>query len=770
MMKFKAIIYLVLLSAFLKAENISIYNPIWTTQSKNSSESMPCGGGDIGLNVWVENGDLLFYMAQSGTFDENNTMPKLGRVRLHLEPNPFNSNDFKQELILKHGYISIKGKNANLSAKIKVWVDVFHPIIHVEVEASQPIVSKATYESWRYQNRLIRKMEGFQNSYKWAPPKGLTTKKDSISFRNNSVLFYHQNKGATVFDATVKQQGMEAVKDSLFNPLNNLIFGGLMSGDNMVASGTDTATYLTTDFKGWHLKSIKPLKKHHVQVVLNTGNFNTSDTWLASLKQQTSQVKVQKQRKATLAWWQQFWQRSYININSHTSDTSSVAWKVGRNYQLFRYMLGCNAYGKYPTKFNGGLFTYDPKFVNAERAFTPDFRNWSGGTFTAQNQRLVYFPMFKSGDFDMIPPQIEFYNRLLKNAEIRSKFYWNHSGACFTEQLENFGLPNPSEYGWKRPDDYDKGMQYNAWLEYQWDTSLEICYMALQLYHYNKEDIKAYLPLIESSLTFFDEHYRLLARQRGRKELDGDGHLVLYPGSSCETYKMAYNATSTVVALKTVLSGMLQLPNGYLSDKSKAALTAMKEAIPPIAFREMEGKKTIAPAKLWERINNTEVPQLYPVYPWGVYGVGKPDLEIAQNTYLYDTDAIKFRGHKSWKQDNIFAARLGFVDEAKRLSILKLNDSGRRFPAFWGPGFDWVPDHNWGGSGMIGLQEMLLQTDGDRILLFPAWPKEWDVEFKLHAPQQTTVEGILKDGKIISIKVTPEARKKDVEIFLNGLQ
>lgn len=38
----------------------------WTTQSKNSSESMPCGGGDIGMNVWVENGDVLVYMSRSG--------------------------------------------------------------------------------------------------------------------------------------------------------------------------------------------------------------------------------------------------------------------------------------------------------------------------------------------------------------------------------------------------------------------------------------------------------------------------------------------------------------------------------------------------------------------------------------------------------------------------------------------------------------------------------------------------------------------------------
>ena len=58
------------------------YNLAWNTQSKNSSESMPCGGGDIGLNVWTENGEILFYMSRSGAFDENNVFPKFGRVRL----------------------------------------------------------------------------------------------------------------------------------------------------------------------------------------------------------------------------------------------------------------------------------------------------------------------------------------------------------------------------------------------------------------------------------------------------------------------------------------------------------------------------------------------------------------------------------------------------------------------------------------------------------------------------------------------------------------
>jgi len=40
------------------------------------------------------------------------------------------------------------------------------------------------------------------------------------------------------------------------------------------------------------------------------------------------------------------------------------------------------------------------------------------------------------------------------------------------------------------------------------------------------------------------------------------------------------------------------------------------------------------------------------------------------------------------------------------------------------PGHYWVPYHNWGGLGIIGLKEMLLQTVGEKIHVLPAWPKE----------------------------------------------
>lgn len=747
-------------------------NVVWDTPSRNSSGSMPCGGGDIGMNVWVEDGDVLFYVSRSGTFDANNCQLKQGRFRLRLSPNPFkDAKDFRQELKLKDGYVEVSAGGT----QVQIWADVFHPAVHVEIAGGQSVQAQVFYENWRYKERLIRKGEGQQCSYKWAPPKGAVTTEDVVSPSGNKLLFYHRNPEQTVFDVAVAQQGMEGVKAQMMNPLKHLTFGGYLWGDHLEFAGTKDGIYAGTDYRAWEFRTSKVSREHRFCIVLHTEQAESLEQWKQGLenslqriapKGKISQKIVSKDRKQSRSWWNSFWQRSFIVAEGEAKE-------ITRNYTLFRYMLGCNAYGGVPTKFNGGLFTFDPCHMDEKQAFTPDYRKWGGGTMTAQNQRLVYWPMLKSGDFDMMPSQFDFYNRMLKNAELRSQVYWQHKGACFCEQIENFGLPNPAEYGFKRPDWFDKGLEYNAWLEYEWDTVLEFCQMILETGNYAGADITSYIPLIESSLTFFDEHYRMLASRRGRKALDGEGHLILFPGSACETYKMTNNASSTIAALRTVLETygkkeeMLKtippIPLRFVEVKDSLGSLNSSSSLNPTAISNL--KQTIAPAKSWERINNIETPQLYPVFPWRIYGVGKDGLEIARNTYFYDPDAVKFRAHTGWKQDNIWAACLGLTEEARRLSLAKLSDGPHRFPAFWGPGYDWTPDHNWGGSGMIGLQEMLLQANGDQILLFPAWPKEWDVHFKLHAPKKTTVEVTLKDGKVIDLKVLPESRKKDVVIM-----
>ncbi|PRD54200.1 DUF5703 domain-containing protein [Sphingobacterium gobiense] len=739
------------------------YYITWDKPSKHSGESMPLGGGDVGLNVWVENGDILFYLGKSGAFDENNTLLKLGRVRLQLYPNPFEGTAFKQQLQVDKGQVVISGEGNGVKAEVSLWVDVEHPNIYVDVQANKKIDVEASYENWRYKELYPKKRENNANSWKWAPPHEVVTKRDSVHAADDKVVFFHQNTDSTVFDIVVRQQDMEAVKDSLYNPLADLISGGVLQGQHFHFIEERFGKYMDTDYKAWVLKSKKPATKHTLQASLHVAGPVSVATWQQQLNTLSSPREPKTRIKnRNLDWWRAFWNRSYIRIQPANPNQHDESWQVGRNYQLFRFMLAANAYGEYPTKFNGGLFTYDPSSIDSTMNFTPDFRNWGGGTHTAQNQRLVYWPMLKSGDFDMLPAQFKFYQRIQGNAEWRSKVYWGHVGASFTEQIENFGLPNPAEYNWKRPESHDKGLQYNAWLEHQWDTVLEFCMMMLETANYSDADIRPYIPFIESCLRFFDEHYQYRAKQLGSKILDQNGHLIFYPGSSAETYKMAYNASTTVAALQEVTRRMLSLSSAEVNDSLRTYLEEFQQKIPPLPTRELDGKKMLAPAEIWSRINNTEAPQLYGVYPWGIYGVGRPDINLALNTFHHDPDVLKFRSHVGWKQDNIFAARLGLTEEAKKYTTLKLKNADRRFPTFWGPGFDWVPDHNWGGSGMIGLQEMLLQAVDDKLYLFPAWPAEWDVDFKLHAPKQTTVEGKLRNGKLVDLQVLPKERAKDV--------
>lgn len=748
------------------------YDIVWNTPSKNAGESMPCGGGDIGMNVWVENGELLFYLSRSGTFDELNGFPKLGRIRVKLTPNPLENSDvFKQELKLKDGYVEVTAAKKGLRVVLNVWAEVHAPVVHVDVVGNQKISATFTYENWRTSDRALANSEK-EVCRSWLGTKAeAVLSKDDVGFsKDGGIVFSHKNRPTnTGFDLCVAQQGLQSVKNQLFDPTKNLLFGGKMFGKSMKPDGTVKGRYASTDFTGWKLSSSAPATRHALSICLQTETTTDAAAWENHLNQLAARPdkEVLKAAIRSKRWWNEFWNRSSIRIDESSNGNRSKAWQVGRNYQVFRYQLGCNAYGSYPTKFNGGLFTYDPEYVDGKRTETADFRRWGGGSFTAQNQRLVYWPMLKSGDFDLMKPQFDFYLRLLKNAELRSKVYWNHGGACFTEQMENFGLPVAFEYGWKRPTYADPGIEYNNWIEHTWETVLEFCQMMLDAERYDKQDITRYLPLIESSLRFFDEHYQQLSALRTTKTLDADGHLVLYPSTAAETYKVAYNSVTLVCGLKSVLTNLLELDSTkYLTPESRSYCKGLLTRIPPITFREMNGHKVIAPAKLFERINNVEIPQLYPVYPWGFYGVGKPDLQVAIDTWRYGIERPDQKNIISWHQDNIFCARMGLTDEAADLTIKKLGDSPRRFPTFWGPGHDWVPDHNWGGSGMIGLQEMLLQTNGKEILLFPAWPREWDVTFKLHAPDQTTVEATLKDGKLIQLTVTPESRRQDIKVML----
>ncbi|KEY70712.1 hypothetical protein S7711_09880 [Stachybotrys chartarum IBT 7711] len=282
---------------------------------------------------------------------------------------------------------------------------------------------------------------------------------------------------------------------------------------------------------------------------------------------------------------------------------------------------------------------------------------------------------------------------------------------------------------------------------------------------YSGFDVKPYLPFIENQLAWFDQFYQ---KQLSSTDvfplngLDGDEKLVLYPAAGAETYMNAYNPSSTISGLRKVIRDLLEVGEFEVEDRNY--YEGFLNRIPATPLRTQQGHTTISPALAYSRIRNSETTQLYPVFPWGEYGLGLPNLTVALDTWTYDTETQGFKQNYGWKQGNIWLARMGVTDEAAKMTEERFADSTQfRFPTFKGPHFDWVPDMNHYGSSAIGLREQLMQTTaGDSIRLLGAWPDRWSARFKLWAPGDTTVAGVVEAGEVSDLVVQPESRLGDI--------
>ena len=434
---------------------------------------------------------------------------------------------------------------------------------------------------------------------------------------------------------------------------------------------------------------------------------------------------------------------------------------LSRGYNLHRYTIACQARGEFAPKFNGGIFTVEPGFADEKnKTLSPDWRRW-GDSYWFQNTRLIYHPMIMAGDFDLMEPFWKLYSRPRQLAEARSSFWYQSQGAWIPETMTLFGTYANKDYGWNR-DGKAPGQVASPWWHWAWNQTPELIDLLLKRYEWTLDAEFArreLLPQAESLLRYFDTRFRR----------DDRGILVIDPTQSAETYwNGVVNDLPNSAGLRCILPRLRALPAALTSPAQRALFDRLWAACPEIPVGDRGTKdgvrRVLLPAwKFEEKTNNCENTEQYAIWPFANYAVGKPDLFLGHTTY----HVRKFDLPVGWGYDGNAAAMLGMTEEAARILKLKTRNShpNYRFPATWGPNFDWLPDNCHGGNLMTSTQLMLMQCDGAVIRLLPAWPPEWDVEFKLHAPANTVVNGTVKGGKLVRLDVTPASRLKDVEVM-----
>lgn len=691
------------------ASMLKKYDVRWNEPGTSSYESMPIGNGDIGLNVWTEqNGDIVFYISKTDAWGEETkdrgSWMKEGGVLMKLGKirvavlNSRFNKDSSFTQILKLHKSEIEVNEGSGKNSIK---------FKIWIDANHPVIHIEQKSGYIVQLKIS--LEDWRTNGDG----------DTILSRTNSIQWCHHNSA------------------NADEHIRNIVFGATVTGKGLV--NTDNIT----------LQSANSSTKQLISIYSCTKNVDNANEWTKAAEQQIisiNKINIEKARQAHYKWWNDFWQRSWIFI-----DGDSTAFKTTQGYILQRYVTACAGRGAYPIKFNGSIFNIDNPIYNGRdknRPLTPmnaDFREW-GGQYWFQNTRAMYWPRLMAGDFDMMMPLFKMYASILPANMKQVKEYYHHDGAYFAETSPFWG-----------------GLLYMGpevkenWTGHYFTPILELSMMMLDYYEYTGDEKFAkniLLPVACNGILFFDKHFNR----------DSTGKLLLDPDNAIEMFWKVHNPAPDIAGLRAVVARLIALPDSLITERQRNEWKRFQKELPELPVGSKEGQQVLLPytGPQTVRSHNAENPELYAVYPFRLYGLGKPDLGLAKNSF--NLRAIKNKG--CWVQDPIQAAMLGFTEIAKEDVVFNLTrkDSRLKFPAFWDTGYDYFPDEDNGGNGENGLQEMLMNVDEKKIILFPAWPKGWNVDFKLNAPYKTVISGKVRNGVLSDLMVSPNSRKNDVFI------
>ena len=752
------------------AERMGRYNVVWNTPSKDASGAMPIGNGDIAAGIYaIENGDLYLLFSKNDAFNYNGDLYKTGRLKISLTPNPFAAGKpFRQTLDLPTASIRIEADGV----KFRIWADANRAIYHVEIDSPRELALSANNEFWTRYNGS----------------RGLDKTPDVRLDRPDKLMWYFTvgDRSSYLERLKINAKGLWEIENPeklspdlfRFNTFGNLVEGPGLKVNNGLLGAKGT--------------------KFDVRIhSLTMQTPDPGNVWAKAIEELASKpVDVKSDWEKHCQWWARFWDRGWIiasdrtvpadareRFNGEVGDKGKPgpAWQQGtreetdgaalvsQSYNMFRYYMGAQSRGRFQAKFNGGLFTQQlrvfpkpgEKPVHPGAVALPDgswlepedHRAW-GAFYTSQNQRLLYWPLLMSGDFDLMKPFFDHYWNVLETRKAITKAYFGHDGAFYRENIN----PVTGDDGWAPPPRVKAGEKYDGGhLTMHYTSGLETVAVMADYVSYTgdtKFRDERLVPFAREVLLFFDQHY----------QRDPNGKLHMEPSQAIETWWITINPATDVAGLRFCLDQLLAMKAGTAEDQ--AHWKRFRAEIPEVPMRTVGGHQAIAAADKHEEANrNREIPEIYPVFPFRCYGLALGSKDIVEAT-MQNRDFKDTFNSRCWTQDQIGWAYAGNAAEAAKGLVRRFRAAsvGCRFPLYGNEWTDGMPDLDHFGSGSIALQRMLAQEGNGKIYLLPAWPAEWDVDFKLHLLGGVVLTGTVKDGKLEKWDISPAARKADVVV------
>lgn len=657
--------------------------------TRPNPQAMPVANGRVGAMVWQENGLTLQMHAVDAAPHSSYSQ---ARVRIASEPK-VEVKDFEQRLRLYDGNQTIR---YNEAVSVRLFGVPGTEMLGIAVRDTRKMARTVTVDVNVWGNGLTIRDSGSLVPEAW---------KVCTPFVDQQAQCLGITRGVGplepfgyTFAACAEGKGAEAKLQAVDD--NNLRI-------------TLTLAPEATEYVVW-------LSSATVQSARNGDSKTLARQELAQAKGKLAQLEAESK-----AWWHAFWARSFVSYR----DGSAECDYLENLYYVAHYLLAGAGYAKHPIQFMSGVYRCDY-----------DHTRWGAG-YWHFNTRALYNGLLASNRPDIFRRYIEFYLRLTPAMQTHAHNVFGYTGGALktAETIRWDGYPFKDLAPELAPD--LKQFFYSPYIYRIFSTGPEVAHNMWRHYRYTHD-----LATLERCYPFFEGVAQFIAQWVRFDEKAGLYRLE--DSNSLENWWRVSNSTPDNAAIRAFLPKFLEVYT-LLGRRHNPALVAkckdILEKLEPIT--RVRGEDRYAPYNIYaKRVRNINMqnPELEPIYPHEITGIGAPDYATACNTYAKREFATRLN---IWTVDGVQAARLGLGDEAER--VLKAM-TARNQSYVCGLSADGNGVLESDGYHILTMNEMLLQSHNGLLRVFPAIPTRttFSGAFTLLAQGGFLVSSEIREGTV----------------------
>lgn len=457
-------------------------------------------------------------------------------------------------------------------------------------------------------------------------------------------------------------------------------------------------------------------------------------------KQTIARLKQEKD-----IWFNKFWSNSFVKLGNDY---------IENIYYLRRYLMAAGSQGQYPVAFNGGLWRWNRDVIN-----------W--GTPHHWNTQQQYWGLAAQNDIQLMAPYLDTYYRMIPYLEALAKEKGGGDDAILLTEAHEFdGRQLGKDWG-SMSKSYTAASQVAQlfWDYYQFTGDID--FLRNKAYTFMKKASNFYLNRLQWD--------------KDRKE-----YFLISSLYESEQIKEAKNVLSDRVAIEALFSACITAAKKLKTDSKKIRQWQyVLDHLWPIGFeKDTKCGEMLAPAEAYFT-EKRYTPFNWaiggaPAFPTALIGIDDRDSRLGKAVINFAKCSGLVNAHYPTP---IIAARMGLGDETLNYLVNGIIEH-QNYPQGLLNNVTGYPDNIYdlksihdliGGHkirskpffqmGMEAMSEysttvneMLLQSNEDKIRVFPAIPSNWkesdDIAFTLRARGAFIVSSRMdKQGNIQQIGI-----------------